>query len=76
MSTQKTDLTPDQRDLALMFLDDGCSYEEVARTLGVPYTRVRREFPGRSWGLKESASFTAQTRKLWAKIDQVWSIYR
>ena len=64
------------RVTARAFLEDGCSYAEVGRTFGVPESQVRREFPGFAWTLKQSSSFTAQTRKLWKRIDQVWNIYR
>lgn len=56
-------------------LKDGASYQEVANTVGAPVSRVRREFPGYAWENTFASSFTAQTRKLWKRVAEVWSIY-
>lgn len=42
-------LTTDEITVASELLDDGCSYEEVARTLGVSSSSIVARFPGRSW---------------------------
>lgn len=67
--------TDDVMVTAQRFLQDGASYDEVARTVGVSRELLQRNLPGHSWELGVSASFTAQTRKLWKRVDRVWSIY-
>jgi hypothetical protein len=38
-------------------LDDGCSYEEVARTLGVSAWSIAVRYPGRSWTPSQVSAF-------------------
>jgi len=42
-------MTADEVVKAGELLDDGCSYEEVARTLGVSSWAVAARYPGRAW---------------------------
>ena len=42
-------LTDDEIATAGEMLDDGCSYTEVARTLGVSAWAIATKYPGRSW---------------------------
>jgi IS30 family transposase len=42
-------LTADELARAEQLLDDGCSGNEVARTIGRSDTTIRRHFPGRGW---------------------------
>lgn len=37
-------------------LEDGCSYKEVARTLGRSETAIARRFPGYGWNKKQGAA--------------------
>ncbi len=45
-------------------LEDGCSYKEVARTLGCSHVWVARRFPGRGWTRSQGAAFANVIR--WA----------
>lgn len=47
---------------ASQLLDDGCSYMEVARTLGRSEYAVRHRFPGRGW--------SGQERMEWARMHR------
>ncbi|WP_396653091.1 helix-turn-helix domain-containing protein [Microbacterium resistens] len=52
------------RDHAAALLDDGCSFAEVARTLGVTGPTIRRWFPDRrSWTREERGAYAAQARR-------------
>lgn len=42
-------LSDDEAARAEELLDDGCSYREAARTLGVTAATLLRRFPGRGW---------------------------
>ncbi|GAA3962917.1 helix-turn-helix domain-containing protein [Gordonia caeni] len=42
---------------AATLLDDGCSYQEVARTLGRSATPLRRRLPGRGWTKKQGGQW-------------------
>lgn len=42
--------TADELRLASNLLDDGCTYSEVARTIGVARDTVRFRFPGQGYG--------------------------
>lgn len=48
---------------ARQLLDDGASYREITRTLGISKTTLRAKFPGRGWTYKESGEFRWITRK-------------
>lgn len=53
------------RDRAAALLDDGCSFEEVSRTLGVTAPTVRRWYPDRpAWTRQEVGTYAAQARLL------------
>src|SRR5690606_19285746 len=45
----RTALTPRQLEIAAQLLDDGCSYAEVARTVGASATTIAAHFPGKGW---------------------------
>ncbi|QCG77801.1 helix-turn-helix DNA binding domain protein [Gordonia phage Reyja] len=60
-----TTLTADQTTTARTLLEDGASYREVARTLGVPRHRVMRALPGYGWTYRDAGTFTASMR--WAR---------
>lgn len=57
-------LTPEKVAAAEAFLADGCSYAEVARTIGCGVNALKRRFPGQGWTRAESASFMQAQR--WA----------
>ena len=57
-------MTECELDTAAALLDDGCSYAEVARTLGRTPRAIRRHFPGRGWPPGEGARLAMATR--WA----------
>lgn len=54
--------TPDLQARAEALLDDGCSYRETARTLGVDHTTVRDHLPGRGWTRQQVGSWAAGSR--------------
>ncbi|QGH77876.1 helix-turn-helix DNA-binding domain protein [Mycobacterium phage Kenuha5] len=58
-----TPLTADQLEFAEYLVEDGASYQEVARTLGVSRTTIERHFPGRAWTKRQAAEFTALLKK-------------
>lgn len=47
---------------AEQMLADGASYREVARTIGVCWTTVRRHFPGRGWTPQQAAEYRTALR--------------
>ena len=44
-----TPMTADELRRAEALLNDGCSLQEVARTLGRSARTIKRRFPGRAW---------------------------
>ncbi|QXO13149.1 helix-turn-helix DNA binding domain protein [Gordonia phage Jojo24] len=64
-TTAPAALTADQTSTARTLLEDGASYREVARTLGVPRHRVMRALPGYGWSYRDAGTFTASMR--WAR---------
>lgn len=61
-------LTADQLARAAELLDDGCSYNEVARTIGCGYSVIRRRFPGRGWPPGKAASLMQFERRALRQI--------
>ncbi|HEY2066352.1 MAG TPA: helix-turn-helix domain-containing protein [Gemmatimonadaceae bacterium] len=55
-------LTDDEKRLAATLLDDGASYEEVARTIGRSAHAVRLAFPGRGWTREQCGAFRFEPR--------------
>lgn len=55
-------LTRAQYATAQRLLDDGCSYRETARTLGVGRASVMKALPGYGWTYREAGQFRAATR--------------
>ncbi len=55
--SQKTSglLTQQEIDLAKSLLDDGCSYEETARTVRCSASTLKRRFPGKGMTFSEGA---------------------
>lgn len=56
--------SPDVRAKAEQLLDDGASYREVARTLGLSQDRAPRWFPGRGWTSSQANELRALYRTL------------
>lgn len=55
-------------------LDDGCSYNEVGRTLGRSYTTIRRHFPGRGWSTERMIEHASAFRTMaWLMRKKVTS---
>lgn len=52
-------LTDQQLAFAQQLLDDGCSRAEVARTLGVYESTIRRRFPNHKWTPAQVADYIA-----------------
>jgi DNA-binding CsgD family transcriptional regulator len=57
-------LTPTQIERAKMFLDDGASYVEVGRTIGVCHQTLRRHIPGYEYTPAQQAEASAMARKM------------
>lgn len=55
-------LSSGERDFARRLLLDGCSYNEVARTLGRSMDCVLRNFPGFGWDRRQINEFMAIVR--------------
>lgn len=53
------------RDIAGRMLEDGASYNEVARTVGVGSRTVSKWFPGRGWNQSQAAQY----RKMKQRMD-------
>lgn len=53
---------PEEIERAEQMLADGASYREVARTIGVCWTTVRRHFPGRGWTPQQAAEYRTALR--------------
>lgn len=53
-------LTRELHELAHRLLEDGCSYREVARTVGRSDVQIRRAFPGYGWTGQQSGSWTRE----------------
>lgn len=47
---------------AATMLDDGASYAEVARTLGVDLSSIKRRFPGRGWTRQQCGQWSMFNR--------------
>lgn len=58
-------LTESQLVAAAQLLDDGCSYTEVARTIGCAGNTVARHFPGCGWTRAQINEHLRMTRR-WA----------
>lgn len=59
-------LTADEIRIAAELLDDGCSYSEVARTVGRSPRAISGHFPGRGWPVGEGGRLGAFNR--WANF--------
>jgi len=57
-------MTADQIDVAKRLLDDGCSYKEASRSVGVSNTTMARTFPGRGWTKRQGGEFRAFLRSM------------
>lgn len=57
-------LTADIIAAAGKLLDDGCPYEEAARTLGVSSWAIAARYPGRAWTRSQVAAFGGLNRWL------------
>lgn len=55
-------LSENQITIARCLLEDGASYREAARTLGVHRTRVMDALPGYGWTYRQAGHFTASVR--------------
>jgi DNA-binding CsgD family transcriptional regulator len=49
---------------AEQLLDEGCSYNEVARTLGRNPRCIRRHFPGRGWTSAQRAEYISLVQRM------------
>ena len=56
-------LTLEELEKAWLLLEDGASYNEVARTIGRPYSAVRKALPGYTWTKEQMVARAALARK-------------
>lgn len=61
---------PDVWQRAKYFLDDGCSYREVAKTLGLNRDSIVERFPGYQWSSAQSTQFSAKVSKIKKKMPK------
>ena len=54
---------PEVKAEAETMLDEGCSFAETARSLGVAESTVQRWFPGRGWTQKQTAEHRGLLRR-------------
>lgn len=50
------------RDRIETMLNDGCSYREIGRTIGISHRTIRDAYPGRGWTYRQAGQFRAATR--------------
>lgn len=63
-------ITNAQVDEMRAMLDDGMSYSEVSRTLGIDHAAIKRRFPGRGYDQSQSVNARNLRRQLDAIEDQ------
>jgi DNA-binding CsgD family transcriptional regulator len=63
-------LTEAERQIVETMLDDGCSYNEIARTIGRGTSTIARHWPGRGWPPGEGGRVAMLTRHAFARIDR------
>jgi len=56
--------TPERLEQARRLLDDGASYQEVSRTLGMHERTLMRHFPGRGWSKREGGRLGAYVTQM------------
>jgi transposase len=57
--------TDEQRELARRLIEDGCSFQEVARTVGVSHWTIRRWFPDTpAWTRQQIGEHAALMRRM------------
>lgn len=56
--------TEDDKLKAKALLEDGASYQEVARTIGFSGSTISRWFPGYTWSDKQKGEASAMARKM------------
>lgn len=56
--------TDEELATAQTMLDDGCSYAEVARTLGRRDHGIRQRFPGRGWSQEQIREWSSWAMKM------------
>lgn len=66
-------MTAEEINQAREMLDDGCSYAEVARSLGRSSGVIRRLFPGRGWPRGAGGRFGQERRRAEAVIAQMYA---
>ena len=63
-TTPKRVYTQADRDAAEALLDEGSSYRDIERTLGIPARRLGRWFPGRGWTAAEGSRYGRMLQQL------------
>jgi hypothetical protein len=62
-------ITDEQVTQMGQMLDDGMSYTEISRTMGIDWAAIRRRFPGRQFTQAQAA----EARNLRRKLDRIES---
>lgn len=66
---QFSPMTPDELAQAQRLLEDGCSYGEVARTLGRTHNTIARHFPGSGWS-RGGGAWLSQEHRYWNRAHK------
>lgn len=57
------------------FLEQGCSYKEVADSTGVSVGRLKKYYPGFGWSIVFAASFAAEVRGILRRTPPGWRLF-
>lgn len=68
-------LSEDEIRLASEMLDEGCSYAEVARTLGRAAEPLQRRFPGRGWSREQVYEHNSLLRRCRVQMARYEGVY-
>ncbi|WQY91189.1 helix-turn-helix DNA binding domain protein [Mycobacterium phage Benzema] len=68
-------MTKEQLARAEELLNEGCSYLEVSRTIGIAEFSIRLKFPGRGWTQEQKAEHK-RLNDLFKRLDTIWGLER
>ena len=68
--------SPERLRAAEALLNEGASYQEVGRTLGMTSRTLAHHFPGRGWSRQESGSFAAMVSQMNRRIRAEYHLER
>ncbi len=71
MGAAAVPMTAAEHEVAERLIAEGCSYSEVARTIGRSHATVAKRFPGHAWSPKECGQFRAALRRANERMSAV-----